>query len=95
MAGIKKRKQKKAVAPEAAYGAGKAGKYKIKSQGAKGATRRGVEKSTIRHLTNIESPPPKRRKGWQAKGDAAVLRHIERELNKPVRGSHSRRHRSR
>ena len=79
------KKRKKAVAPEAAFGAGQAGKYKIKSQGAKGATRKGVEASTIRHLTNIKSPPPKRKSGWQAEGDAAVVRHIENELNKPAR----------
>ena len=86
----KKRKAKKAVTPEAAFGAGQAGKYKVKSQGAKGATRKGVEKSTVRHLTNIESPPPKRKKGWQAKGDAAMIRFIENELNKPTRRSQSR-----
>jgi len=82
---LKKRKQKKAVIPEAAFGAGQAGKYKIKSQGAKGATRRGIEASTVRHLTNIKSPPPKRKSGWQAKGDAAMIRFIEKELNKPAR----------
>ena len=86
----KRRKIPKMVVPEAAHGAGKAGRYKIKSQGAKGITRKGVEASTVRHLTNIETAPPKRKKGWQAKGDAAMIRFIENELNKPTRRSQSR-----
>jgi len=91
----KRRKIPKVATPEAAYGAGKAGKYKIKSQGAKGITRRGIEASTVRHLTNIKTAPPKRKKGWQAKGDAAMIRFIENELNKPSRVSQSSRHRNR
>tara|TARA_R110000824_G_scaffold306049_1_gene493731 strand:+ start:258 stop:533 length:276 start_codon:yes stop_codon:yes gene_type:complete len=81
----KKRKVPKTLVPEAAHGAGRAGKYKVKSQGAKGATRKGVEKSSIRHYTSLNNPPPKRKKGWQAKGDAALIRFLENELNKPVR----------
>ena len=83
----KKRKMPETNVPEAAYGAGKAGKYKVKSQGAKGISRKGVEKSTIRYLS---TPPPKR-----DAGDIAMISMIERELNKSSKGSRSqaRRHR--
>jgi|TARA_R110002051_G_scaffold24385_3_gene60616 hypothetical protein len=89
----KKRKVPKTLVPEATHGAGKAGKYKINSQGAKGISHHGIVQSTVRGLQNKETAPPKRRKGWKAKGDAAMLRHIENELNKG--SSPSRRNRNR
>ena len=72
------KKRKKAVVPEAAFGAGQAGKTQVKSQGVKGATRKGIERSTVRHLTNIKSPPPKRSTSTQARGDAEMMKWIKK-----------------
>ena len=88
----KRRKIPKTAVPESAYGAGQH-KTKIKSQGAKGASRDLIMKSTVRALDNRAQPPPKRRKGWKAKGDEALLKwadSIGRETSAPYR-----RHRSR
>ena len=88
----KKRKIPRTSIPEAAQGAGKH-KTKIKSQGAKGASRDLIMKSTVRALDNRDKPPPKRKKGWKARGDEELLRwadSIGRESSAPYR-----RHRSR
>ena len=80
----KKRKQKKAVVPEAAFGAGQAGKTpykqtkKGKGEGFSGLTRKGIEESTVRHLTNIKRPPPKRSTSTQARGDAELVKWIKK-----------------
>ena len=74
---VKKRKQKKAVVPESAFGAGQAGKTPYK-QTKTGLTRKGIERSTVRHLTNIKSPPPKRSTSTQARGDAEMMKWIKK-----------------
>ena len=89
----KKRKQKKAVVPEAAFGAGQAGKTQIKPR-SPGYGRKAVERSTVRHLTNIKSPPPKRSTSTQARGDAAMMEMIKK-LEKDAsitKGARRRRH---
>ena len=97
----KKRKQKKAVVPEAAFGAGQAGKTPYKQtkkgkglEGFSGLTRKGIERSTVRHLTNLERPPPKRSTSTQARGDAEMMKWIKK-LEKDAditKGARRRRH---
>ena len=71
------KKRKKEVVPEAAFGAGQAGKFKLKPR-SPGYGRKAVERSTVRHLTNIKSPPPKRSTSTQARGDAEMMKWIKK-----------------
>ena len=90
---VKKRKQKKAVVPESAFGAGQAGKTQIKPR-SHAYGRKAVERSTVRHLTNIKSPPPKRSTSTQARGDAEMMKWIKK-LEKDAditKGARRRRH---
>ena len=76
MAGIRKRKQKKAVAPEAAMGAGA---YKPPIKPRSPAYGRGaVVDSYVRHFKNLGSPPPKRSRSVQARGDAEMTKWVKK-----------------
>ena len=71
------KKRKKAVVPEAAFGAGQAGKTQIKPR-SHAYGRKAVERSTARHLANIKSPPSKRSTSTQARGDAEMMQWIKK-----------------